>query len=137
VSDGQRIRTKGRGEPGRNGGPAGDLYITVSVAGHPFFGRRGNDLVLQVPVTFSEAALGAEITVPSLTKPVTLKVPAGTKSGKTFRVRGRGIQQGNHHGDLLVTIDVVVPTELSDEQRTAITAMGATLDGNVRSHLGV
>lgn len=137
VSDGQRIRTKGRGEPGRNGGPAGDLFITVNVAPHPFFARRGNDLVLQVPVTFMEAALGAEITVPSLTKPVTLKIPPGTKSGKTFRVRGRGVQQGTHNGDLLVSVDVVVPTELTDEQRDAVAALGATLENNVRAYLGV
>ena len=88
VDDGQRIRVKARGEPGRNGGPAGDLYVVVRVTPHPLFGRKGLNLTLTVPVTFSEAALGADITVPSLDKPVTLKVPAGTKTGKTFRVRG-------------------------------------------------
>jgi molecular chaperone DnaJ len=90
VADGQRIKVKGHGEPGRNGGPNGDLYVTVEVAPHPLFGRRGADLTLTVPITFTEAALGAQITVPSLDKPVTLATPSGTSSGKRFRVAGRG-----------------------------------------------
>lgn len=137
VSDGQRIRIKGRGDPGKNGGPAGDLFVTVSVAHHALFGRHGRDLTLTVPVTFIEATLGAQITVPSLTNPVTLKIPAGTKSGRTFRVRGRGVEQGNHQGDLLVTVEVVVPTHLTDEQREALEALGKTFASDVRSHLGV
>ena len=91
VSDGQRIRLKGRGTPGANGGPNGDLYVITRVAPHPLFGRTGRNLTLTVPVTYPEAVLGAKITVPTLDGgPVTLKVPAGTRSGRTFRVKGRG-----------------------------------------------
>jgi len=136
VDNNQRIKVKSRGEPGRNGGPPGDLYVTVRVAPHPLFGRRGLDLTLNVPITYPEAALGADITVPSLDRPVTLKVAPGTKSGRTLRVRGRGLSQGGKHGDLLVTVDVVVPTQLSEDQRKAIEAL-ATLHESPRSHLGV
>ena len=137
VSDGQRIRVKGRGEPGKNGGPAGDLFVTVSVAHHPLFGRRGRDLTLKVPVTYSEAVLGAQITVPSLEGPVTLKIPPGTKSGRTFRVRGRGVTQGGASGDLLVTVEVDVPKHLTDAQRSALEALGQSMNGDIRAHLGV
>ena len=92
VDDGQRIRLKGRGGPGRNGGPAGDLYVTVRVAPHPVFGRKGRDLTLSVPVTFPEAALGTDLSVPTLDGgQVTLRVPPGTRSGRTFRVKGKGV----------------------------------------------
>ena len=137
VEDGQRIRVKGRGEPGANGGPAGDLYVTVHVAHHPLFGRKGRNLTLTVPVTFPEATLGGQITVPSLTGPVTLKIPAGTRQGQTFRVKGRGITTGSSIGDLLVTVDIVVPSELTDDQRKAVEALARTLDGSPREHLGV
>ncbi|MDA8266212.1 MAG: molecular chaperone DnaJ [Actinomycetota bacterium] len=123
VEDGQRIRVKGRGEPGENGGPPGDLYVVVHVDTHSLFGRRGKNLTLRVPVTFAEAALGANITVPALDEQVTLRIPPGTPSGKTFRVKGRGVKSGATAGDLLVTVEVAVPTELSDEQRSAIDAL--------------
>ncbi|MGC9960393.1 MAG: molecular chaperone DnaJ [Acidimicrobiales bacterium] len=122
VEDGQRIRVKGRGEPGENGGPPGDLYVIVHVERHPLFGRRGKNLTLRVPVTFAEAALGADITVPSLEDPVTLRIPPGTPSGKTFRVKGRGVKSGSATGDLLVTVEIDVPASLSDEQRAAVEA---------------
>jgi molecular chaperone DnaJ len=137
VSDGQRIRVKGRGEPGINGGPAGDLFVTVSVTHHPLFGRRGRDLTLKVPITYAEAALGAQITVPSLDAPLTLKIPAGTKSGKTFRVRGRGVTQGNQRGDLLVTVEIDIPKQLTEEQRSALEALGQAMTDDIRAHLGV
>lgn len=122
VEDGQRIRVKGRGTPGRNNGPPGDLYVTIRTARHPLFGRKGRNLTLQVPVTFTEAALGTTITVPTLDQPVTLRVPPGTSSGQTFRVRGRGVSAGGGRatGDLLVTVEVVVPKSLSPEQRAAV-----------------
>ena len=91
VEDGQRIRVKGRGEPGANGGPAGDLFVIVHVAPHPLFGRAGRNLTLTVPITYPEATLGSAITVPTLGEPVTLKIPAGTRQGRTFRVKGHGI----------------------------------------------
>jgi len=137
VDDGQRIRIKGRGEPGRNGGPGGDLFVTVHVTPHPLFGRRGRDLTLTVPVTFPEVTLGATITVPSLDKPVTLKVPPGTKTGRTFRVRGHGLHSGGQSGDLLVTVEVVVPTELNDAQRKAVQALAEATSSSPRTGLGV
>ncbi len=137
VSDGQRIRLKGRGSAGRNGGPPGDLYVVVGVASHALFGRKGRDLTLTVPVTFAEAALGAEITVPTLDEPVVLKIPPGTRSGRTFRVRGRGVSNGKGVGDLLVTVEVAVPTRLSSAEREAIEALSAASNESPRAHLGV
>ncbi len=140
VDDAQRIRVKGRGTPGANGGPPGDLYVVVHVAPHPLFARRGaRDLALRVPVTFAEAALGAQIRVPTLDGAVTVKVPPGTQSGKTVRVRERGITKGASAtvGDLLVTFDVVVPTELDDKAREAVEALSSLIPGNPRESLGV
>jgi molecular chaperone DnaJ len=139
VDDGQRIRVKGRGTPGLNGGPAGDLYVVVHVAPHAVFGRSGkNDLTVKVPITFPEAALGTQVKVPTLESPVTVKVPPGTQSGKTVRVRGRGIKRGNGDpGALLVTFDVVVPTELDDDAREVVAQLGEKLPGNPREYLGV
>jgi molecular chaperone DnaJ len=129
VEDGQRIRVKGRGGAGRGGGPAGDLYVVVHADHHPVFGRRGKDLTVSVPVTFPEAALGAKVAVPTLDGPVTVKVPAGSKSGKTLRVRGRGVPASSGVGDLLVTVDVAVPDRLTDEARKSVEALGDLIDG--------
>jgi len=139
VDDGQRIRVKGRGAPGTNGGPPGDLYVGVHVAPHPIFARSGKaDLTVKVPITIPEAALGAQVKVPTLEAPVTVKVPAGTQSGKTVRVRGKGIRRASGDpGALLVTFDVVVPTELDDAAKHAIEELAAALPGNPREHLGV
>ncbi|MDQ4132829.1 MAG: molecular chaperone DnaJ [Actinomycetota bacterium] len=137
VDDGQRIRLKGRGGAGRNGGPAGDLFVTVHVAPHHLFGRRKKDLTITVPVTFAEAALGAEITVPTLDGSVRLKIPPGTRSGRTFRVRGHGVVSGNRPGDLLVTVEVAVPTQLSEAEREAIEALAQAQTASPRTHLGV
>jgi molecular chaperone DnaJ len=124
VKDGQRIRLKGKGAPGDNGGPAGDLFVTVHVRSHAVFGRKGDNLTLTAPVTFDEAALGAEIKVPTLGgAPVTLRVPAGTPNGRVFRVRGRGAtRKDGTRGDLLVTVEVEVPAQLDDAARAAVTA---------------
>ncbi|MGH9280674.1 MAG: DnaJ C-terminal domain-containing protein, partial [Acidimicrobiales bacterium] len=137
VDDGQKIRLKGRGGAGRNGGPNGDLYVVVGVTPHDLFGRKGVDLQLTVPITFAEAALGAEIAVPTLEEPVTLKVPPGTRSGRTFRVRGRGVSNGKKTGDLLVTVEVAVPTRLSEAEREAIQALASASGESPRAHLGV
>ncbi|MEU7689855.1 molecular chaperone DnaJ [Microbispora hainanensis] len=122
VGDGQRIRIKGKGAPGENGGPAGDLYVLVHVKPHPVFGRSGENLTVTVPVTFPEAALGAEIKVPTLRgMPVTLRIPEGTPNGRTFRVRGRGVpRKDGTKGDLLVTVQVTVPQHLDDKARAAL-----------------
>jgi molecular chaperone DnaJ len=138
VSDGQRIRLKGRGGPGRNGGPPGDLLVLVHIEPDPLFGRDGQHLTLTVPVTFAEAALGTKVSVPTLgDKPVTLKIPAGTPSGKVFRVKGRGVESKKGKGDLLVTVQVAVPKSLSDEQRQAVEALAAATTESPREHLGV
>jgi len=142
VKDGQRIRLRGKGASGERGGPAGDLYVTVKVAPHPLFGRRGDNLTLTVPVSFDEAALGAEIKVPTLGgAPVTLKIPAGTPNGRSFRVRGRGVQRtsGQHKGtsgDLIVTVEVQVPARLDAKAREAVLAYReATGGADLRANL--
>ena len=136
VKTGQRIRLKGRGGPGRNGGPAGDLYVVVRVGKHEVFGRKGDNLTIDVPITFAEATLGGRITVPTLDgSTVTLKIPPATPSGKTFRVKGRGVATKKSTGDLLVTVKVDVPSELSDEQRAAVEAFGAATTASPRDHL--
>ena len=138
VEDGARIRLKGRGAPGRNGGPAGDLYVEIHVADHPLFGRKGDDLTITVPVTFPEATLGADVKVPTLEgTPVTLRIPPGTRSGRTFRVKGRGVSARRRHGDLLVTTEVAVPASLSDAERRAVEDLAAASNGSPRAHLGV
>jgi molecular chaperone DnaJ len=122
VKDGQRIRLKGKGGKGENGGPNGDLFLVVHVEPHRLFGRKGDHLTITVPVAFDEAALGAQIQVPTLDgPPVRLKIPAGTPNGRTFRAGGKGaITKAGGRGDLLVTVEVAVPAELSDEERLAV-----------------
>jgi molecular chaperone DnaJ len=136
VKDGQRIRLAGRGAPGDRGGPAGDLLVHVHVTPHAVFGRKGDHVTITVPVTFPEAALGANISVPTLDAPVTLKIPAGTSSGRTFRVRGRGVpRKGSAPGDLLVSVEVAVPARLDDEARELLEKYAAAADHDPREHL--
>ena len=126
VKDGQKIRLRGKGHPGDPGGPAGDLILHVTVTPHPVFGRDGNNLTVDLPVTFAEAALGATVSVPTLTgNPVRVKVAPGTPSGRVLRVRGRGVATAKATGDLLATVQVVVPQRLSDAARTALEALAA------------
>ncbi|GAA1923322.1 molecular chaperone DnaJ [Nocardioides lentus] len=124
VKDGQRIRLRGKGGAGENGGPAGDLFVTVKVSPHRLFGRKGDNLTLDVPVAFDEAALGAEVKIPTIGgAPVTLKLPAGTPNGRTFRVRGRGAKRADGtNGDLLATVEVHVPGRLDEKAREALQA---------------
>jgi molecular chaperone DnaJ len=138
IDDGARIRVRGKGHPGARGGPAGDLFVRVRVGSHPVFGRKGRHLTLEVPITFAEAALGANIAVPTLEGKVTLRVPPGTQTGRTFRVSGRGVKAPSGTGDLLVTVTVRVPESPTDEQRDLIAKL-AELDGDddPRAHLGV
>jgi molecular chaperone DnaJ len=142
VKDGQRIRLRGKGAPGERGGPPGDLFVDVKVSTHPVFGRRGDNLTLTVPVAFDEAALGAEIKVPTLNgSPVTLKIPPGTPNGRSFRVRGRGVRRTSgpskgSTGDLLVTVEVQVPAVLDEKAREAVEAYrDATGSPDLRANL--
>lgn len=131
VKDGQRIRLRGKGSPGQNGGPAGDLFISIKVSPHRIFSRRGDNLNLDVPVGFDEAALGADIKIPTLAgAPVTLKIPAGTPNGRTFRVRGKGAAKSDGtYGDLLATVQVHVPAALDATAREAVQSYRAAMAG--------
>ncbi|KAA9153064.1 molecular chaperone DnaJ [Amycolatopsis acidicola] len=121
VDDNQRIRLAGQGEPGRGGAAAGDLYVRVHVTPHRVFGRSGNDLTITVPVSFAEVTLGGTITVPTLDGKVSLKVPSGTNSGRVLRVRGKGIhKRDGTQGDLLVTLQVAVPSRLDAAEKEAL-----------------
>jgi molecular chaperone DnaJ len=139
VNDRQRIRVKGKGSAGANGGPSGDLYVLVHVGEHPLFGRRGNDLTLNIPLTFAEATLGATVKVPTLDAPVTVRIPPGTKNGKTFRVKGKGVPVPGNPGDLLVTVEVAVPETLNEREKAAVEALAEAGAGNPspRRFLGV
>ncbi len=138
IADGTKVRLKGKGEPGANGGPAGDLFVRVHVASHPVFGRSGKrDLTIAVPVTFAEAALGAVIQIPTLDGDTKIRVPAGTQGGTTMKVSGKGVETSNGSGDLLVTIEVTVPTDLSDTQRELLETFRDDAPENPREHLGV
>ncbi|MBL7490388.1 molecular chaperone DnaJ [Frankia sp. AgB1.9] len=124
VADGQRLKVRGRGTPGERGGSPGDLEVTVHVQAHPVFGREGPNLTIALPITFSEATLGASVRVPTLDgAPLTVKVPPGTSSGKRLRAKGRGVPKtGGGNGDLIVTVEVAVPkpSDLSPKARTAL-----------------
>lgn len=134
VATGQKLKLKGKGNeppafPGTTPGPAGDLYVVVNVDDHAIFRRRGADLLCEVPVTFPEVALGADLPVPTLNGTTTIRIPSGTPSGKTFRLPGRGLPavDGGAKGDLHVRVVVEVPATLSAEQRAAVTALGERL----------
>jgi molecular chaperone DnaJ len=137
VKNGARIRLAGKGEHGGPGMPAGDLFVKVHVARDDIFGRKGDDLTVELPVTYPEAALGANVQVPTLNGPVTLKVPAGTPSGKTFRVKGKGAPRKGGHGDLLVTVHVDVPGRLSKEQKQLLEQLRDLTKESPRRPMGV
>ena len=137
VRNGARIRLAGKGEPGLAGGSAGDLYVKIAVKPHPVFGRRGDDLTLDLPITYPEATLGAQVEVPTMNGPVTLKVPAGTPSGKTFRVKGRGAPKKGGHGDLLAKVKVDVPEKVSKEEKELLGKLRDAAKDSPRKRLGV
>lgn len=132
IADGQTIRLPGRGAPGERGGGPGDLLVRVSVRTHPLFARDGDNVTVRLPVAFAEAALGAKIKVPTLEGPVTLKIPAGTPSGRVLRVKGRGVPG---KGDLLVTVEVDVPADLTGEAKEALEKYAAVAGPADRSKL--
>lgn len=129
VEDGQRLRLAGKGAPGRNGGPAGDLYVVARVAPHPLFGRRGHDLVVQAPVSWPQAVLGGDIVVPTPDgSSLRVRVPAGTPEGRLLRVRGRGVHTAKATGDLLVEVHLTVPDHLTEDQRRAVETVAKSFD---------
>jgi molecular chaperone DnaJ len=138
VDDGARIRVAERGEPGPPGARPGDLYVVVRVAPHPVFGRRNSDLTVDLPITFPEAALGSELRVPTLDGAVTLRIPPGTRSGQTFRIRGKGAPRPRGgSGDLLVTVHIDVPRRLSKEERELLVRLRELQRESPRKGLGV
>jgi molecular chaperone DnaJ len=138
VRNGARIRLASRGEPGPPGSPPGDLFVVVDVEPHRFFGRRGDDLTVRLPVTYAEATLGANVEVPTLNGAVKLKVPAGTPTGKTFRIKGRGAPKARGgHGDLLATVEVNVPKKISRGEKELLRQLQEARGDSPRSELGV
>jgi molecular chaperone DnaJ len=137
VRNGARIRVPGKGEPGGRGAPSGDLYVRVRVEEHPIFGLSGEGrLNVTVPITFTEAALGANVAVPTLDGPVTVKIPAGTPTGKTFKVKGKGAPRPKGGaGDLLVTVQVEVPRRLSKKEKHLLEEFAQVHDASPREHL--
>jgi molecular chaperone DnaJ len=137
VADGQKIRLKGRGAPGRNSGQPGDLYVVCKVTPHRVFGRDGDNLTLRVPVTFPEAALGADVEVPLLDGgKVTLRLRPGTQPGTKQRVKGKGVETAKGTGDLVVTFDLAVPSRLSSTERKALEELQRATKESPRAHLG-
>jgi molecular chaperone DnaJ len=137
VDTGSRVRVAGKGAPGHNGGPPGDLYIVVRVRSHPLLERRGNDLYFDVPVTVGEAALGGSITVPTPNGERRVKVPPGSQSGKVLRIRGHGVPalKGGEHGDLYIRLMIQVPTDGGEKVQDAIRAMESAYGKDLRSDL--
>ncbi|MDX1660116.1 MAG: molecular chaperone DnaJ [Nitriliruptorales bacterium] len=136
VKDGAVIRLAGRGGPGADGGPSGDVFVKVRVEPHPLFGRKGDDLTVEVPITYAEAALGTKLTVPTPHGgSTTIKIPSGTASGRTFRVKGKGAPSNGKTGDLLVTVRVQVPDKLSREQKRLIKELAEHDDTSERDRL--
>ena len=137
VRHGARIKLRAKGTPGERGGPPGDLFVLVNVTAHPVFTRKGDSIAITVPVTFTEAALGGEVVVPTPRGNVTLKIPGGTTGGRTFRIRGKGIvKKDGTFGDLLATVDIAVPQNLSGAAKEALAAYSlATTDHDPRKEL--
>ena len=136
INDGQRIRMSGKGEPGVNGGPAGDLFIEIRVRPSDIFERDGDDLHMQLPISFVTAALGGEVTVPTLDGESRITLPEGTQSGKTFRLRGKGISNLHTHqpGDLYLHIEIETPVNLSDKQKKMLRDFDASLKEGGEKH---
>lgn len=136
VTDGQKLRLRGRGGPGINGGRPGDLYLGITLLPHPLFRPTGHDLYLDVPVTPWEAALGAEIEVPAPNGRVTMKIPAGSKAGRRLRLAGKGMPKpGSGAGDLYAVLGIAVPGELSDKERKLFEDLRSASSFNPRAHL--
>jgi len=136
IDDTSQIRLAGEGEPGAQGGTPGNLYINIHVEPHRYFRRQGNDLLLDVPINFAQAALGAEVEIPTLDEPARIHIPAGTQNGRVVRVRGKGVPylRAGGRGDLQVKLHVVTPTDLTDEQRQLLEKLAQTFGTEVKPH---
>lgn len=137
VKDGGRLRFKGKGEPGPGGGQPGDLYVITRVEKHPYLGRKNSDVTMELPLTYTEAALGTRVEIPTIDGKVRLKIPAGTQSGRTFRLKGRGAPRlrGKGNGDMLVTVRVVVPEKLDKREKELIEKLEDVEQKDIRAHL--
>jgi molecular chaperone DnaJ len=133
VDGGARLRSSGNGEAGLRGGPAGDLYVVLHVNRHEIFEREGDDLICEVPISFAQAALGAEVQVPTLDGPAQIKIPSGTQPGSLFRLKGKGVKnvQGYGHGDLMVRVNVEIPSRLNAAQKAKLEEFAQLCDENV------
>jgi curved DNA-binding protein len=136
ATEGQRLRVPGKGGPGMGGGPAGDLYINISLRPHSQFRVSGHDVILEVPVTPWEAALGASVEVPSLEGTVNLKIPPGSKAGQKLRVRGRGLPRpkSEEHGDFYAVLQIVTPSVLTDHEKDLYKQLAKASSFNPRAH---
>ncbi|MBU4193770.1 MAG: molecular chaperone DnaJ [Actinobacteria bacterium] len=137
VKDGSHIKFKGKGEAGPGGGPPGDLYVVTRVAKHPYLRRKNGNITMELPLTFSEAALGTRVEIPTVDGRVKLKIPAGTQSGRTFRLKGKGVPRlkGKGRGDMKVTVRVVVPEKLDSDERKIIEGLEGIEPKDIRAHL--
>jgi molecular chaperone DnaJ len=137
IEDGMRIRNSGKGEPGINGGPAGDLYVEIHIKRHNVFEREGTDLHCTIPLSFTKAALGGEIEVPTLHGKATMNIPEGTQTGQRFRLRGKGmphVRSASTVGDLYVHVELEVPVKLNAEQKQLIEQLETSLNSNRDKH---
>ena len=136
VDEGDRIRLSGEGEHGVNGGPSGDLYVQIHLKAHPVFQREQNDLHCEMPISFTTAALGGEIEIPTLDGAANLKIPAETQSGKIFRLRGKGIKgvRSHSHGDLLCHVVVETPVNLTDRQKELLRELDESSKDDAERH---
>ena len=128
IEDGKRIRLRGQGQPSRSGGPAGDLMLTVRIAPHPYYRRAGDNLLITMPVTLIEAALGAKIDVPTPRGTIALTVPAGSSSGRKLRLKGQGVSKSDGQGDLIVELQIVLPQQLDEATKQALEKLAPQLD---------
>jgi DnaJ-class molecular chaperone len=134
VSDGQRIRLRGKGAPGNSGGPAGDLNVLIHVRTHPLFERRGDDIYIDLPIKVGEAIRGAEVEVPTIQGPVRARIPAGTQGGQTFRLRGKGVKKKTTAGDHYYRVEITVPKSAPED---AVQAIDEAYDENPRSKINI
>ena len=137
VKGGARIRLPGRGEPGPAGAQSGDLFVRVQVSQHRLFGRAGDNLTIELPLSYTEATLGANVEVPTMNGPVTLKIPGGTQNGRVFRIRGKGAPRKGGHGDLMVTATVDIPSKLSKREKELLRELQEAQKESPRKRLGV